>query len=378
MEGFFDFLSSLPSQRGTFLTSLLLALGILLAGLLLRRPLLRMLSGLIKRLGARKKGNGSFFPLFLQSCEKPAATLLFFLILYFAAAALRLPSESSQLAFSRLMVKLLRMGFLLCTGWALVSLFSPEAVGMGLFGQSGEKLGQTFCLFCSRILRFVTAAFGVVILLHELGFDPTGLITGLGLGGLTLALAAQDWASNLFGGLIILFDRPFSVGDWIQVEDTIEGIIEDVSFRSTRIRTFDSAQVVMPNSLLVSKPIVNWSRMQKRKISFDIGLTYDSSPDRLDGCIRRLRESLRAMPEICEEPQVVVFNEFAESGLHIRIHCFSRLTGFAEYMQIKEKLNFEIMKTVAGCGLRFAFPTRTLYLQTEKADEEDISDAGKK
>ncbi|MCI8443402.1 MAG: mechanosensitive ion channel family protein [Provencibacterium sp.] len=354
-------LSGLSPQVGEFLASLLPALGVLLAGLLLRRMLLYFFSRLIRRRKASQR-EGLLSSLW-EACHKPVKTLLLLFVLYAAASLLRLPTESGRLFFSSLTLRLLRMGFILCICWALFLFISPETVGAGPFFRSQERLGQTFCLFCSRILRALIAAFGTVILLGELGFDPTGLITGLGLGGLTLALAAQDWASNLFGGLVILLDRPFSVNDWIQVEDTIEGIVEDVSFRSTRIRTFDNAQVVSPNSLLVSKPIVNWSRMQKRKISFDIGLTYDSPPDRLAECIKELREDLGAIPEICEEPQVVVFNEFAESSLNVRIHCFSRLTGFADYMQLKERLNFEIMQTVARCGLAFAFPTRTLYLE---------------
>lgn len=361
MNQLFALFSSFSPQYGGFLSSLLPALGILLAGLLLRRLLLYLFPRLFRRLKLfQKEGIPSFL---LRACKKPAGMLLLFLVVYAAASTLRLPTEGSQLFFSSLTLRLLRIGFILCLCWALFAFISPETVGAGLLRSSQEKLGQTFCLFCSRILRALIAAFGILILLDELGFDPTGLVTGLGLGGLTLALAAQDWASNLFGGIVILLDRPFSVGDWIQVEDTIEGIVEDVSFRSARIRTFDNAQVVTPNSLLVSKPIVNWSRMQKRKISFDIGLTYASPPGRLAECIQKLRESLRAFPEICEEPQVVVFNEFAESSLNIRIHCFSRLTGFADYMLLKERLNFEIMQTVTRCGLEFAFPTRTLYLE---------------
>ncbi|MCI8622976.1 MAG: mechanosensitive ion channel family protein [Provencibacterium sp.] len=364
MDTVFNFLEGFWGQHAEFFKSLLLAFGIFFAGLALRRPLLRLLFGLAKRVGSLKKSG--LLSLFGQACEKPVRLLLLLLAGYCAVAALRFPTDAQQAFFSGLSVQVLRMGFIICICWALAAFISPEAVGQGLFGHSIEKLGQTFCLFCSRSLRLLVVAFGAVLLLHEMGFDPSGLLTGIGLGGLTLALAAQDWASNLFGGVVILLDRPFAVGDWIQVEDTMEGVVEDVSFRSTRIRTFDNAQVVTPNSLLVSKPIVNWSRMEKRKISFDIGLTYDSPPERLAVCVEQLRQALRTMPEICEEPQVAVFHEFAESSLQIRLHCFSRLTGFADYMRLKERLNFRVMETVSQLGLRFAFPTRTLYLEKEE------------
>lgn len=367
MIDFFQRLAgSLLAQHGLFLKSLAAALILLLLGLALRRPLMRFLVNALNRLAARR--GGGMLPLMVQAGERPAGAVLHILILYSALSALRLPEASAQLLLSGLCLKGLRIGFILCAAWALAALASPEAIAAGLFGRSGERLGETFCRFCSRILRMVVAAFGTVFVLAELGFDPSGLITGLGLGGLTIALAAQDWAANLFGGLVILFDRPFAVGDWIQVQETIEGIVEDVSLRSTRIRTFDSAQVVMPNSLLTSQPVVNWSRMQKRKLSFDICLSYHSSPAQLAACAERLRSLLASMPEICEDPQVAVIHAFAESGISLRVHCFSRLTDFAGYMRTRETLHLQIMQAVSAEGLRFALPARELHVAGEPPD----------
>lgn len=372
-----DFLQQLAggllAQHGLFLKSLLAALAILFLGLALRRPLMRLIMNALNRLAARREGG--MLPMILRSGERPARAMLLVLILYGALSALRLPQASAQQLLSGLCPRVLRIGFILCAAWGLTALASPEAIAAGLFGRSGEKLGETFCRFCSRILRAVIAAFGIVLVLGELGFDPSGFITGLGLGGLTIALAAQDWAQNLFGGLVILFDRPFAVGDWIQVQETIEGVVEDVSLRSTWIRTFDDAQVVTPNSLLVSQPVVNWSRMQKRKLSFDICLSYDSPPERLQACAGRLRSLLTGMPEICEEPQAAVVYAFAESGVQLRVHCFSRLTDFAGYMQTRETLHLQVMQAVLAEGLRFALPAREVRF-AEKAPENGQQDEG--
>lgn len=133
--------------------------------------------------------------------------------------------------------------------------------------------------FLKKIVKVLIFTVSGIAILSETGTNVTTIITGIGLGGLTFALAAQDTAQNLFGGMVILFDRPFAVDDWISTPD-IEGVVEDITFRSTRIRTFPNALVIVPNSSLVSSPITNWSRMNKRRASFSIGLTYDTPKEK--------------------------------------------------------------------------------------------------
>lgn len=180
-----------------------------------------------------------------------------------------------------------------------------------------------------------------------------------------IALAAQDTAQNLFGGLVILLDKPFQVDDWISTPD-IEGVVEDITFRSTRVRTFPNALVVVPNSTLVSSPITNWSRMNKRRASFTVGLTYDTTEAQLQRCIARITEMINQNPEVLADDTVVAFNSFQDSSLEISVLFYTRATSFSAFQKIKEQVNYGIMKIVEEEDASFAFPTQTVYLQREE------------
>ncbi len=228
--------------------------------------------------------------------------------------------------------------------------------------QLNVNLSKTLITFLNKAVKVLIVAFAVIIMLSEAGVEVTALITGLGLGGLTFALAAQDTASNLFSGLVILLDRPFSVEDWIQTP-TIEGVVEDITFRSTRIRTFTNAQVVVPNSTLTSQPITNWSRMEKRRVTFSVGVEYGTTSEQLRRCVARIEELLQDHEGVVPGSAVVNFNAFLDSSLEISILYFSTETAFAPYQKVKEAVNLEVMKIVEEEGCSFAFPTQTLHIK---------------
>ena len=135
-----------------------------------------------------------------------------------------------------------------------------------------------------------------------------------------------------------------------------------IEFRSTRIRTFPNALVIVPNSSLVSSPITNWSRMNKRRASFSIGLTYDTPKEKMETCVSRITEMVNQNPEIIPEDTVIRFNSFKDSNLEISLVFFTRPTSFADFQRIKEAVNYGIMQIVEEEGLSFAFPTQTLYV----------------
>ena len=228
--------------------------------------------------------------------------------------------------------------------------------------QLNLSMGKTLRTFLTKAVKLIIVVLAAITILNETGADVTALITGLGLGGLTFALAAQDTASNLFSGLVILLDRPFSVEDWIQTP-SIEGIVEDITFRSTRIRTFTNAQVVVPNSSLTSQPITNWSRMEKRRVTFSIGVEYGTTSTQISRCIARIEELLNHHPDVVENSAVVSFNAFLDSSLEISVLYFSKETGFAAYQKVKEDINLKIMAIVEEEGCSFAFPTQTLHIE---------------
>src|SRR5699024_6731493 len=130
------------------------------------------------------------------------------------------------------------------------------------------KIDEILVSFLSRALQFIIIAMAISIVLQEFDYHIGGLITGLGIGGLAISLAAKDALANLFGGVVIVTEKPFTINDWIMTP-SVEGTVEDISFRSTKVRTFDQALVVVPNATLANEAITNWSKMGKRRISLD-------------------------------------------------------------------------------------------------------------
>ncbi len=215
--------------------------------------------------------------------------------------------------------------------------------------------------FAVRALQMISIFIAIIAILSEVGINVNGLITGLGLGGLTFALAAQDTASNLFGGVVILSDKPFAIGDWIQTSE-VEGVVEDITFRSTRIRTFDDALVVLPNSKLSNTAITNWSKMSKRRMKFTIGLNYSTNPNDLKKIIAEIKDYLVEHPDVASESVLVRLDGFGSSSLDILIQSYLNITTLAEMKKIREEINYKILEIVTNNNSSFAFPSTTVYM----------------
>lgn len=224
------------------------------------------------------------------------------------------------------------------------------------------NLSKTLMSFARKVVKVLIIVFAALAIVAETGTNVTALITGLGLGGLTFALAAQDTASNLFSGLVILLDRPFVVDDYIETPDVV-GTVEEITFRSTRIRNLSNSQIIVPNSTLTSKPITNWSRLQKRRVAFTIGLEYGTSSEQLNKCIKAIEDLLNGSSEIVEGSPCVNFDAFADSSLNINIVYYTKEVALARHLKVKEAMNLAIMAIVEKENCSFAFPTQTLHIQ---------------
>lgn len=225
-----------------------------------------------------------------------------------------------------------------------------------------ESENKTLLLFFIKITKVIIAFLVVAILLKEVGFDVTGLITSLGLGGVVIALAAQDTASNLFAGIVILFDKPFAVGDWISVGG-MEGIVEEMSFRSCRIRTFDNALISVPNSKLGSDSVTNWTKMDVRKTKITIGLVYSTKKETLQKICDEIRTNLAKYDSIKKDNIMVWFDNFNASSLDIVIQYHTYLTGAADFFALKEEIQYMIMDVVESNKTDFAFNTQTIIVE---------------
>jgi len=291
---------------------------------------------------------------------------------FFAASGiyLALVNLNPSAGMEHFLLKVYRISVIIIVTWILLRLCDCASDSFFRFGnkldeQLDVNLNKTLMTFLKKALKVLLIVLAAIAILSETGTNVTTIITGLGLGGLTFALAAQDTAQNLFGGLVILLDKPFAVDDWISTPN-IEGVVEDITFRSTRIRTFPNALVIVPNSSLVSSPITNWSRMNKRRATFSIGLTYDTPKEKMEECVARITEMVNSNEEILANDTVIRFNSFQDSSLEISLMYFTKPTSFSDFQCIKEQVNYGIMQIVEDLGLSFAFPTQTLYVHPDK------------
>jgi len=236
-----------------------------------------------------------------------------------------------------------------------------------------------------KIFNFIIILIGLLIALHFAGVNLTAILSGLGIGGLAVALAAKETLSNFFGTLSILASDTFSQGDWI-VSSSVEGTVVEIGLRVTTIRTFDNALISVPNATLANSDVKNWSkRSVGRRIKMNIGVKYDSKREDIQNAIKEIRSMLENHPNIATEKLeyelenkkrylvseddvygvkktlLVYLDEFASSSINILVYCFSTTVVWAEWLEVKEDVMLKIMGILERNNLEFAFPSLSIY-----------------
>lgn len=228
---------------------------------------------------------------------------------------------------------------------------------------TGLIVDEALIPFIRTGIQILIVALMFVIVIQEWGYDVTGLIAGLGLGGLAISLAAQDTLSNIFGFAAIVSDRPFVVGEYIKTKD-VEGTIERVGFRSTRVRQLDQAIVAVPNSLLAASPILNWSRLARRKVEFTLSIPPATKSDEMEALLQRLRAMLSEREKVDQTSVVVFFTGFGASALNILVRCFITIADWNEFSAEQEQILLQTIRIVEDAGLRIALPGQIIYVET--------------
>lgn len=212
--------------------------------------------------------------------------------------------------------------------------------------------------------RFVGIAIGIGFLIqgaNELGFPAYSVLAGLGVGGLAVALAARDSLANLFGSMLIMFEKPFRVGDFIRASGS-EGTVEDVGFRSTRIRTLDNSLISIPNNAVVNATIENLAARVMRRQRFFIQVTYNTPREKLEDFAAQIEQLLAEHPLTNKKDIRVRFNEFGDSSLNILVYFYLEVRDIATELKEREYILFQVMEIAQRLGVEFAFPTRTLHI----------------
>lgn len=259
--------------------------------------------------------------------------------------------------------KVFKILIILIICWGIINYLSNNLFIHIHFGENADDTMNTTALrFLANILKIVVIAFGIVMIISELGYNVNGLLTGLGVGGLAVSLAAQDAVGNLISGFIIIFDKPFKVGDLIE-SATVKGFVEEVTMRSTKIRTLDDSVITVPNSTLTKEAVTNISMMDKRRIKMTFGLVYSTSNETIEKIRNEIKTYIVQNKDILPEPCRIHFREFGDSALNFEVVCYTETSDMDEYLKIENELNLAIKKIVENNDTDFAFPTQTVYVQ---------------
>jgi MscS family membrane protein len=256
--------------------------------------------------------------------------------------------------------------------WALV-----RCVGVGAefyverLKEDGRRELVSVVPLVTRVAQFVLLAIGLVVLLQNLGLNVTGLVAGLGVGGLAVALAAQKSVANLFGGFSLVADRPIRVGDFCRFGTDKVGTVEEIGMRSTRIRTLDRTLVTIPNSEFSEIQLENFAARDRIRLITNIGLRYETSPDQLRYVLAELRKLLLAHPMVSETPARVRFVGFGAHSLDLEIFAYVLVNDWNEFLKIREDILLRMMDIINASGTGFAFPSQTLYLGRDGGLDRD-------
>lgn len=300
----------------------------------------------------------------LEAAKGPITLLIWLLGLSFAAEIVQ--SESEAVIFEAI-VPIRNVGVIVILALFIIRLIKgAESNLIERESTTGEKDFDPHTVQAiAKLLRISVLITGGLVLLQTLGYSISGVLAFGGIGGVAVGFAAKDMLANFFGGLIIYLDRPFVVGDWVRSNDRdIEGTVEDIGWRLTRIRTFDKRPLYVPNSVFNSIAVENPSRMTNRRIYETIGIRYQDS-DKMSVIVQDVKSMLLNHPAIdASQTMIVNFNSFAASSIDFFVYTFTKTTAWVEFHEIKQDVLLKIMDIISSHGAEVAFPTSTLHIES--------------
>ncbi|MDR2914274.1 MAG: mechanosensitive ion channel family protein [Tannerella sp.] len=309
--------------------------------------------------------------IFFKSLEKPILMGIMLLAIWIAASRLHLGQNVRDI-----ITKSYEILVVLNVTWFFArlaaSLIEENISDSGNKSQPGRfKIDSKLLPLIKRAVLIVVWLIGIVTALHNVGIKVTTLMGTLGIGGIAFALATQDTIKNIFGGITIFTDNTFRIGDTIKF-DSAEGTVVDIGLRSTRIRTYDKRLLTVPNYKLTDALITNISSEPGRRIVMELGLTYNTSLEKMQEAMTILRDMPNRIPGVRDKDLVVSFTNFADSALVVTFIYFIRKS--ADIFDTRSGVNLEILRSFNQAGLNFAFPSSTLYIENNAggADKQNI------
>jgi MscS family membrane protein len=351
--------------------------GILFFGLILLRVISRGLSQLLfklfKRFSQEVRGEK-----FVELMIKPVEFLVLVSTIYSAINRLDYPLHEAMFSRKTFTVtyidaidKIFLFLMIIAFSWVILRLIDFMALVFAYRASLTEsKSDDQLVPFIKELVKIITCIISIFVGLGMVfEINVLTLITGLGIGGIAIALAAKESLENLLGSFTIFLDKPFVVGDLVRVNG-IEGTVEKVGFRSTQLRTVDKSLVTVPNKKMIDGVLENMTLRNYRRLKFVIGLTYDTTEEQMKNIVREITELVRTAPR-CNSDGIAIFEEFGDSSLNIMVLYYMEMMEYNEYLKIREQINFRIAEIVRRNGSDFAFPTQTVVHQYSGNPNED-------
>jgi MscS family membrane protein len=342
--------------------------GIILLGLVFKRLLSKLLALFVYKFLEKYSKEVSFEKL-LDLVKKPLGLLILLITGYIAFDRLSFPIEwnldaDHKFGLRMVLIRSFQIGISISITWIILRIV--DFFGLILMHRASLSESKTD----DQLVPFIKESIKVIIVILSLFFtlgavfklNVASLIAGLGIGGLAIALAAKESLENLLGSFTIFLDKPFIIGDLIRI-GSLEGHVEKIGFRSTRIRTLEKSYVTVPNKRLVDSELDNLSLRIQRRAKFDIGLTYDTRPEQFKKIISEVEAYIESHSHILKGETRVRLNEFDSSAIKIMVLYFVDTLEYDVYLDVREEINYKIIEIVQQNGSSFAYPTTTVFVK---------------
>lgn len=338
-----------------------IALGIFILGIIVLSIFKKIVLSKLKKWS--EKTETQLDDLLIKGIEKSVLPVLYLIIFYLAVDSLTLPAEVE---------KGIGIGAVILITFFVIRLFTSTikyALSAYVKSKSPEEEDAERRLKQIRgitlIFNFIIWVVGFVFLLDNLGFEISAVIAGLGIGGIAIALAAQAILGDLFSYFVIFFDRPFEIGDFVNLGGEFVGNIEYIGIKTTRIRSLSGEQIVASNTDLTNSRVRNFKRMERRRVVFKLGVIYQTTADQLE-------EISKIVKEIIEKQEDTVFDRghfatYGDFSLNFEFVYYVIGSDYVKYMDTQQRINMEIYRTFENKGIEFAYPTQTLFVNKEES-----------
>ena len=331
-----------------------IAAGFLVGGILLRRVVTNIIFHYLKKLASKTETtlDDKLFP----AMEAPTATFVMLAGIFASLKVLKLSDTADHyIALGS------TVAFSVAIFWGLYRAFDAVLEHAHEIAKEKQMGVAAFMPWIKKTLITLFVILGALVTVQSLGFDVKAALGALGIGGLAFALAAQDTIANIFGSVVVASDQPFRIGETVRIGAHV-GTVEDIGLRSTKLRLVDRSLMTIPNRTVANDAITNLSRFTARRVEQVIGLTYGAKAEQLEGLVADLRRVIDSDPAINAADTHVYFRDFNASSMDLWVVYVIKDSDFAKHMQVRQRLNFAIMRAVEARGLSFAFPTQTVHV----------------